>query len=385
MDVPDEFYVESDSGMFQMSKVRTSMGRTSYFGMANGLTLTLHIGSGNSYRAVLSSEREVSGRLEFRSKGSSPIFDTMKYDIARWVDSVIWDSVAEPGPNDTHYAVTSRGRIAYYSYNTHIDAIPVLFLHGGPGDGAGTTKMRTLHLRHPVYTYDQMGCGQSDAIDDLGMWNHEDYFDELNEFIGIMGFEKVIIIGASWGAGLAVGYVAKYGCERIHSMVLPSPFLSSKRWMEDQLVNLRTLPDDYQREMEDFMAGKGTMDNYHHVMSEYYSRFLFTRGCNREIAQAAGMGEQNEVFKAMWGSNDFVCAGTMKDMNLIPSLSKITVPVLLMCGDSDEVTVETMMEYHRAIEGSRLSIVPYAGHVLSMEQPESYAAAVRGFLMELGQ
>lgn len=182
-----------------------------------------------------------------------------------------------------------------------------------------------------------------------------------------------------------MGYAIRFGCDRIESMILPSPFISSKRWEEDQLVNLKALPQEYQDLMRRYVDGNGTIDDYRRVISEYYSKYLFTRECNREIAVEAGNAEQNDVFKAMWGTNDFVCEGNMKDLDLIPDLGRITVPVLLMCGDSDEVTLDTLLEYHRLIKCSRVSVVPFAGHVLSMEQPEAYADAVKGFLREYGQ
>ena len=384
MDLPDSFCMESDTGIFIMEKKGTRFGRTRYEGSANGISCAISISGRFDYRISIRTDRLPEGMGERADRGRAFSLEGAIKGASDWIDSIMWDYVEEPGAYDTRYIDTSNGRIAYYCYNTHFDSIPVLFLHGGPGgDGAGTTRMRKLHLHHPVYTYDQMGCGNSDAIPDLSKWNHEDYFRELNEIILALGFEKVILIGASWGAGLAVGYAARYGCDRIASMVLPSPFISSRRWEEDQMVNLSTMSEGCQRMMKDCIEGKGTRDDYHKVMVEYYSKYLFTRRCNREIAVEAGMAEQDDVFKAMWGANDFICTGTMKDLELIPELAKIDVPVLFMCGDSDEVTLDTMLEYQGMVKGSRLSIIPYAGHVLSMEQPESYYAAVRSFLDEL--
>ena len=136
--------------------------------------------------------------------------------------------------------------------------------------------------------------------------------------------------------------------------------------------------------MTDLLEGKGDVDNYRHVMSEYYSRFLFNRRCNEEIGRAAALEDQGEVFNKMWGTNDFICTGNMKDFDLIPGLDMIDVPVLLMCGDSDEVTLDTLLSYQKLIKGSRVSIIPHAGHVLAGEQPEAYTGAVKSFLREQG-
>ncbi len=385
MQIPDSFYLETDTAMFFMEKQRESFGKKTFRAYANGFLCTLSVNRRFSYTVSLKTDRTHWGACEYAEKGRALSFGSMLSDVSKWIDDNVWDSASDNDDNDAKPFVTSKGTIAYYAYNTHIDSIPVIFLHGGPGDSAGTVRCRMMRLKHPVYTYDQMGCGRSDKIENLSEWNEESYFRELNEFIEGMNFKKVILIGASWGAGLAAGYAVRYGCGKIELMVLPSPFVSSKKWAEDQMVNLETLPEEYREMMKNFMNGNGTTEDYRKVMSEYYSKFLFTRECNREIAVAAGESEQNEVFLSMWGPNDMICEGTMKNFNLIPELKKITVPVLFMCGDSDEVTVNTMNGYVKEVKGSRLSVIPYAGHAIGKDQPDLYMESIKAFLEENGQ
>ena len=385
MQNPDTFYLETDTAMFLMKKDRRSCGKDRYTAYANGFLCTIVVNRRFSYTVSLKTDRTYWGVCEFVEKGRALSFEGMLSDISKWIDDKVWDLVSDDDDNDAQPFKTSNGTIAYYQYNTHLDGIPVIFLHGGPGDGANTTRGRKMHLKHPIYTYDQMGCGRSDRISDLSSWDQEDYYRELNEFIEGMGFEKVILIGASWGAGLAVGYAARYGCERIELMILPSPFISSERWMTDQMRNMERLPDEYRKEMEAFMRGEGSIENYQHVMSEYYSRFLFTREINREIAIAAGQTVQNDVFLSMWGPNDLVCEGTMKDFDLTSDLQRIDVPVLFMCGDSDEVTIDTINEYVKMVKGSRLSVIPCAGHAIGKDQPTLYMDSMKAYLEENGQ
>ena len=385
MQNPDTFYLETDTAMFLMKKDRRSFGKDRYTAYANGFLCTIGVNRRFSYTVSLKPDRTYWGVCGFVEKGRALSFEGMLSDISKWIDDKVWDLVSDDDDNDAQPFKTSNGTIAYYQYNTHLDGIPVIFLHGGPGDGANTTRGRKMHLKHPIYTYDQMGCGRSDRISDLSSWDQEDYYRELNEFIEGMGFEKVILIGASWGAGLAVGYAARYGCERIELMILPSPFISSERWMTDQMRNMERLPDEYRKEMEAFMRGEGSIENYQHVMSEYYSRFLFTREINREIAIAAGQTVQNDVFLSMWGPNDLVCEGTMKDFDLTSDLQRIDVPVLFMCGDSDEVTIDTINEYVKMVKGSRLSVIPYAGHAIGKDQPTLYMDSMKAYLEENGQ
>ena len=66
-------------------------------------------------------------------------------------------------------------------------------------------------------------------------------------------------------------------------------------------------------------------------------------------------------------------------------LSRITVPTLILVGDEDAITPLPDAELlHREIRGSHLEIIAGAGHVLNLERPEEFNAAVINFLTETG-
>jgi pimeloyl-ACP methyl ester carboxylesterase len=62
-------------------------------------------------------------------------------------------------------------------------------------------------------------------------------------------------------------------------------------------------------------------------------------------------------------------------------LAKIQVPTLVICGADDALIPPGESEaMHAAIKNSRLVRVPEAGHLVSLEQPDLFNAAVREFL-----
>jgi pimeloyl-ACP methyl ester carboxylesterase len=64
-------------------------------------------------------------------------------------------------------------------------------------------------------------------------------------------------------------------------------------------------------------------------------------------------------------------------------LSGIACPTTVICGDEDTVTPPAVSEaMHRAIPGSRLVIVPRAGHLSNIESPAAFSAAL--FALERG-
>ena len=67
-----------------------------------------------------------------------------------------------------------------------------------------------------------------------------------------------------------------------------------------------------------------------------------------------------------------------------PLLPSIAVPTLVLCGDEDVLTPPSDSEaLRRGIRGSRLVMLPRAGHLSNIEAPEAFSAALQDFLAPL--
>ena len=64
-----------------------------------------------------------------------------------------------------------------------------------------------------------------------------------------------------------------------------------------------------------------------------------------------------------------------------PHLTQVKCPALVVCGEADQLTTpETAREMAALMPHSRLEIVPGAGHMLTMEQPERVSALLVDWL-----
>ena len=69
-----------------------------------------------------------------------------------------------------------------------------------------------------------------------------------------------------------------------------------------------------------------------------------------------------------------------------PTLREVQVPTLVVCGTEDVLTPPAESEaLHAAIAGSRLELVPGAGHLAPLEQPSPVSVAMRSFVTSLGR
>lgn len=101
---------------------------------------------------------------------------------------------------------------------------PVILLHGGPGvpDYLGSVAEVLTGINLHVVGFDQRGVGKSASLNNR--YDIHDYLDDLESIRSHFGFEKVHLVGHSWG-GLYAQLYAKVYPERILSLFLSSPAL----------------------------------------------------------------------------------------------------------------------------------------------------------------
>jgi pimeloyl-ACP methyl ester carboxylesterase len=64
-----------------------------------------------------------------------------------------------------------------------------------------------------------------------------------------------------------------------------------------------------------------------------------------------------------------------------PLLQSIHVPTLIVVGEQDTITPPALSEQmYQAIKGSEYVVIPNAGHLANLEQPEAFNAALARFL-----
>jgi proline iminopeptidase len=82
----------------------------------------------------------------------------------------------------------------------------------------------------------------------------------------------------------------------------------------------------------------------------------------------------------MWGPNEFVVNGVLKDFDKTDVLKTISVPTLMIGGEYDEAPPETIKWYAQMIPESEVVIIPDASHMVMLEQPTIFNDTVRDFL-----
>jgi pimeloyl-ACP methyl ester carboxylesterase len=78
---------------------------------------------------------------------------------------------------------------------------------------------------------------------------------------------------------------------------------------------------------------------------------------------------------------DFVACDRFDLMN---EIEKIVLPTLILYGDDDQLTpVKYSQLLHSRIKGSKMEVLPDAGHMVMMEAPELFNKKIGEFIREL--
>lgn len=98
---------------------------------------------------------------------------------------------------------------------------------------------------------------------------------------------------------------------------------------------------------------------------------------------------QNVLFRFMPESSfrqagfekkDFLrLCGSMTELDLSGSLSRITCPVLILYGEKDAANRKASMELAGALKNAELQVIKGVGHEVNTDAPEALAEALRGF------
>lgn len=260
---------------------------------------------------------------------------------------------------------------------------PLLVLHGGPGYPSDYLwNLEQLAQEYFIVFYDQLGCGRSGRISDPNYWTVEYFVKELAEVIRYLNLKNIHLLGHSWGTMLMVDFLITKPTE-IKSIIFASPCISVSLWEKTTGKYLDELPNGqgdlirmYERigntQATEYKAAK----HLYHITHE---NRIDPEPANAK-ASAAGFGK--EVYRYMWGPNEYTVTGTLRTYDRSNRLHEITLPTLFTCGRYDGASPEAVAYYQSQIPGSKLQVFQNSSHVPHLEEETAFIACARQFLKQ---
>ena len=154
------------------------------------------------------------------------------------------DLFPEIGPFETGYLPLTDGHVMYWEQVGNPRGPAALFLHGGPGAGAGAVHRRFFDPAFwRVVIFDQRGAGRSRPLGSLQANTTADLVADIEALRCQLGVERWLLFGGSWGSTLAIAYAQTHP-ERVAGCVLRGVFLGRAVEVEWFLHGIATVFPD---------------------------------------------------------------------------------------------------------------------------------------------
>jgi proline iminopeptidase len=307
------------------------------------------------------------------------------------------DKAASPAGSDIYRMqegfVDAHGVLIYYQIIGH--GAPLMIVHGGPGVSHDYLMPYLLPLvrTNQIIFIDERGSGRSEKLEDTSQYTVENMVEDVESIRVALHLGKISLMGHSYGGILAQAYAFKYQQNLTH-LILGGTFYSTTEMNKVLAAEKQSMPPEALAKLQELekagLFGKGKdwekgryPDDYAKLAwGDGYFPYLYQKRPDGNYDPVAGNTTNSwDLYREMWGSSgEFVIDGNLKSVEYLDKLSSIHVPTLLICGDHDESNPSLSRTMHEKIEGSKLVIVPQAGHMAFVDQPNFYIKALTEFL-----
>jgi len=248
----------------------------------------------------------------------------------------------------------------------HVEVVgegPTLLLAHGFGGSARNFRSQTRALRgsHRVVTFDTRGHARSAAPRAATFYAFECLVEDIGRVLDDVDAPSAVVGGLSLGAAAALGF-AMAQPERVEQLVLASyPTAAS---------GAGRAAERFAEAIErDGLEAAG-------------ARFVWGPDSGLDVAGAA-LVRQGFLEHSPHG-----LAHTLREAiahlpeiaDLAPRLAGLRVPTLILAGSEDGPAVANGRALEHALPDARLVVVEAAGHVLNLERPREFDAALLDFL-----
>jgi len=253
---------------------------------------------------------------------------------------------------------------------------PLVVANGGPGFDhsyllCGDVWDRLAKGRKVVF-YDQRGNGRSSELKDGMACGLSEQIDDLDALRAHLGFEKIELLGHSWGGYLVMAYAARHPDRIAHLMIVDS---AAPKIQDTVFLFKNIYPETTAR--EDALAFAVALGDEKAVtadLHEYMTMLFYTpEARDAFMARSTSFAYRQKVNKAVWDD--------LQRFDLNPELPKFKFPTLVVTGRYDfNVAPSVAWAIHNAIPGSELAIFEKSGHLPFCEERDAFLKRAEAFL-----
>ena len=250
------------------------------------------------------------------------------------------------------------------AYSENGEGQPLLFVHGYPlNRRMWQPQIDGLADMARVIAPDLRGHGDSQAVP--GPYSMDLLADDLNALLDALHISQTVYLcGLSMGGYVAFAFYRRYA-QRLAGLILAAT---------------RAAADSAQaRASREQAAQTARQQGVAAIVEGMAAKMLSPQTVEQRPALAVQVKEimLRTSLEGVLGDLE----GMKERPDSTPTLSQITIPTLVIHGADDQIIpLAEAQAMQAAIPNARMEIIAGAGHLLNLEQAETFNAAVRGFV-----
>jgi pimeloyl-ACP methyl ester carboxylesterase len=232
------------------------------------------------------------------------------------------------------------------------EAVSLVFIHGTGGDRQDwRAQLDGLSTVATVVALELPGHGKSDPPGEATVPAYAEWVSELIERLGL---KRVILAGCSLGSAITLW------------LALNPPLWLIGIGLVGAGARLRVHPSLLDGLLEDKAKAASLLADY-----------CFSSATGEELRRTVDEKYIDQPTELLHGD-----LAACNQFDVIQRLGEIALPTCIIVGEDDRLTpVKYSTLLHEAIGGSLLHVIPRAGHLVMIEQPEAFNRAVSTFVM----
>jgi len=253
----------------------------------------------------------------------------------------------------------------------------LVLLHGGPGFDHSIYKpgFSTLADVAQVVFLDHRGNGRSDP-GPRDRWTLAQWADDVRAFCEALGIARPIVYGASFGGTVALAYATRHPAHPA-KLVLVSTEAAGRTHLDRRVALFERFGGPEvgalaRRRFVDDQTDASTLEDWLRLAFPLYTR----TPRNPDVARRAV--RHAEVLR--WFTRP---GGEGHTFNLLPALSRVQCPTLVLGGEEDPMTpIECQADIAAALPPHLVRFERFAGcgHAVVPDAPERAMAVIRDFI-----
>ncbi len=240
----------------------------------------------------------------------------------------------------------------------------ILFIHGFPLDGAlWRPQMDALADEYHVIVPDLRGFGQSTPTKNATLEQHA---DDLHALMNALDVSHVVLAGLSMGGYVAFAFYRKYP-DRVLGLAL---------------VDTRAQPDTAEGRANREATALRVKKHGAGILADDLLENLLSPTTLQNAPDVAATVHEMIERQPVEG---LVAAlqGMAQCPDSRPLLAEIAEPTLVVVGADDTITpLADAKAMTDAIPGAELALIPQAGHLPNLEQPDTFNRILRDFITQ---